>query len=184
MFRRSMSLVQPCPRCAVEQLLPQRSRSVFALLESPVLQYRDHTFDEVNEGTGTRVEPNVESVDTSVDPRLQPVAQGSGSVILISSAAGLQGMGYMSSYTASKYAIRGLMKSAASELGHSGVRVNSIHPGSVDTPAIAAILEMAGVSRANNMFATFTTRQISRICFSRRIYRTLSSIWRLTSRGT
>jgi SDR family mycofactocin-dependent oxidoreductase len=88
------------------------------------------------------------------------VAQGSGSIILVSSAAGLQGMGYMSSYTASKYGVRGLMKAAANEFGHSGIRVNSIHPGSVDTPAIDAILEMAGTSRDNNMFATFTTRQI------------------------
>jgi 3alpha(or 20beta)-hydroxysteroid dehydrogenase len=40
----------------------------------------------------------------------------------------------ISAYTASKWGLRGLTKSAAIELGHRGVRVNSIHPGGVDTP--------------------------------------------------
>jgi SDR family mycofactocin-dependent oxidoreductase len=75
------------------------------------------------------------------------VGQGSGSVILISSGAGLRGMGFMSSYVVSKFGVRGLMQSAANELGFSNVRVNSIHPGTVDTPGIDASMELAGTSR-------------------------------------
>jgi 3alpha(or 20beta)-hydroxysteroid dehydrogenase len=58
----------------------------------------------------------------------------SGSIVNISSTGGLVGMSMISAYTASKWGLRGLTKSAAIELGHLGVRVNSIHPGGVDTP--------------------------------------------------
>ena len=77
--------------------------------------------------------------------------QGSGSIIIISSGAGLRGMGFMASYVVSKFGIRGLMQSAANELGHSGVRVNSIHPGTVDTPGVDAMMDLMGSSREEAM---------------------------------
>jgi 3alpha(or 20beta)-hydroxysteroid dehydrogenase len=55
----------------------------------------------------------------------------------VSSIAGLQGMPGVIGYVASKYAIRGMSKAAAIELGHRGIRVNSVHPGTIDTPMIA-----------------------------------------------
>ena len=61
---------------------------------------------------------------------------GGGSIINTSSIAGLQGVPGVISYVASKYAIRGMTKAAALELGHSGIRVNSVHPGTIDTPMI------------------------------------------------
>ncbi len=63
-------------------------------------------------------------------------AAGGGSIINTSSIAGLQGVPGVISYVASKYAIRGMTKAAALELGHSGIRVNSVHPGTIDTPMI------------------------------------------------
>lgn len=60
-------------------------------------------------------------------------ANGGGSIINASSIEGLAGMAFVSAYTASKFAIRGLTKAAALELGPRGIRVNSIHPGMVDT---------------------------------------------------
>lgn len=62
------------------------------------------------------------------------IEQGSGSIINISSIAGLRGAGTAFAYGASKWAVRGMTRSAAQELAPHGVRVNSIHPGIIDTP--------------------------------------------------
>jgi 3alpha(or 20beta)-hydroxysteroid dehydrogenase len=60
-------------------------------------------------------------------------AAGGGSIVNISSTNGYVGAAAMSAYTSSKFAVRGLTRCAALELGHSGIRVNSVHPGGVDT---------------------------------------------------
>jgi 3alpha(or 20beta)-hydroxysteroid dehydrogenase len=64
-------------------------------------------------------------------------AAGGGSIVNISSIAGLRGRAGVIAYAASKWAIRGMTKSAALELGGFGIRVNSVHPGAIDTPMIS-----------------------------------------------
>ncbi|MCE7001390.1 glucose 1-dehydrogenase [Kibdelosporangium philippinense] len=59
-----------------------------------------------------------------------------GSIINVSSVEGLGGMAFLMAYTASKFAVRGMTKAAAMELGHLNIRVNSIHPGVIDTQMV------------------------------------------------
>jgi 3alpha(or 20beta)-hydroxysteroid dehydrogenase len=85
-------------------------------------------------------------------------AQRAGSIVNISSIAGLRGGGTSQAYTASKWAVRGMTKSAAQELGPFGVRVNSIHPGLIDTPMLQ---QLPGIEAGE------TARYLSRIPLGR-----------------
>ena len=65
--------------------------------------------------------------------------RGGGSIVITSSIQGLSAMPHTSGYTTSKHAVVGMMKGAALELAAHGVRVNSVHPGFVDTPMMQRI---------------------------------------------
>lgn len=66
--------------------------------------------------------------------------RGGGSIINVSSPQGLEGRANMSAYTASKFGVRGLTRTAAIELGPMGIRVNCVIPGPIRT----AMTERAG----------------------------------------
>jgi len=61
------------------------------------------------------------------------VARGRGAIVNISSVDGMKGANGLAAYSSSKWGVRGLTRVAALELGHKGIRVNSVHPGGVDT---------------------------------------------------
>ncbi|HET7194948.1 MAG TPA: glucose 1-dehydrogenase [Nocardioides sp.] len=63
---------------------------------------------------------------------------GGGSIINASSVEGMGGMGSVSAYCGSKWAIRGMTKAVSHELAARNIRVNSIHPGMIDTPMTQA----------------------------------------------
>lgn len=65
--------------------------------------------------------------------------QDASSIINISSIAGLTGFKNRAAYSASKWAVQGLTKTSALDFGPDGIRVNSIHPGSVQTPLTAGL---------------------------------------------
>ena len=64
-------------------------------------------------------------------------AAGGGSIVNISSTAGMRGVDRSIPYAATKWAVRGMTKTAALEYGRHGIRVNSVHPGVIDTPMVS-----------------------------------------------
>jgi 3alpha(or 20beta)-hydroxysteroid dehydrogenase len=81
---------------------------------------------------------------------LLPLMGPGSSVVTVGSAAALTGH-YPVAYTASKWALRGLTKSACLELGPRGIRVNAVHPGYIETPMTASA---AKTFRAANIAET------------------------------
>jgi 3alpha(or 20beta)-hydroxysteroid dehydrogenase len=82
---------------------------------------------------------NVNQVGTFLGMRAvsKPMmAAGKGSIVNISSIEGLAGMPYLTAYTSTKFAIRGMTKVASLELGPHGIRVNSVHPGMIETDMV------------------------------------------------
>lgn len=98
----------------------------------PLAEYPVDLYDRV-------MDVNVKGVLLGLQ-HVTPKMRDGGSVILTSSIAGLIGMDRNSVYTASKHAVVGLMRSAARELAPRRIRVNSIHPGFVDTPMLRRLI--------------------------------------------
>ncbi|HVS67688.1 MAG TPA: SDR family oxidoreductase, partial [Mycobacteriales bacterium] len=69
---------------------------------------------------------------------------GGGSIVNLSSTEGLGATLFCGSYTASKFAVRGITKVAALENGKDKIRVNSVHPGGIDTPMTRAVVDDEG----------------------------------------
>ncbi|WP_426404849.1 glucose 1-dehydrogenase [Streptomyces sp. R-07] len=73
---------------------------------------------------------------------------GGGSIVNISSAAGLMGLPLTAGYGAAKWGVRGLTKLGAVELGAARIRVNSVHPGMIHTPMTAHV----GIERGEGKY--------------------------------
>jgi len=85
------------------------------------------------------VELNLTGVWTGVRAVIRAMCdRGGGSIVNISSIDGLVGVAGVSTYVATKFAVTGMTRSLALELGGRGIRVNSVHPGIIETPLVKA----------------------------------------------
>ena len=87
-------------------------------------------------------------------------ARGAGAVVNIASIAGLMGSTHLAAYTASKHAVIGLTRSAALECAGTGVRVNAVCPGFIDSPMMGAIAKGRRVSDAQTISATVPLKRL------------------------
>lgn len=78
------------------------------------------------------------------------VRRGWGRVVVVASVAAQRGDPYVSAYTASKHGVLGLVRSAAAELARTGVTVNAVCPGFVDTPMTATTVETISARTGRN----------------------------------
>ena len=100
------------------------------------VDYDDDAFDQV-------IAVNVRGVFLGLKHVLPAmIRQGSGAVVNTASVAGLVATPGMSAYVASKHAVIGLTKTAAGEVARSGVRVNAVCPGPIDTRMIQSLAQV------------------------------------------
>jgi SDR family mycofactocin-dependent oxidoreductase len=97
-----------------------------------------HTLDVDLTGTWRTVK--------TVIPSMIERARG-GSIVMIASVGGTEGMPHLGAYVAAKHGVMGLMKTMANELGPDGIRVNAVQPGVVRTPIVEQNAGILGLFR-------------------------------------
>jgi 3alpha(or 20beta)-hydroxysteroid dehydrogenase len=103
--------------------------------------------DEATDAHRRILDVNLTGVWNGTRAAIPPMRQaGCGSIINISSIDGLAGVAEVTTYVASKWAVTGITRSTALQLGRDNIRVNAIHPGMIATNAWAKVSE-AGLAR-------------------------------------
>jgi 3alpha(or 20beta)-hydroxysteroid dehydrogenase len=97
------------------------------LAHQPISEMSEEEFRRV-------IDVNLVGTWLGIKAVIEPMkAAGGGSIINISSIEGFTGAAGLSAYSASKFGVRGVTRTAAQELGRYGIRVNSVHPGGIMT---------------------------------------------------
>jgi 3alpha(or 20beta)-hydroxysteroid dehydrogenase len=101
-----------------------------------ILKFRrisDMSLDDFDRVIGVNLRGTWLGIKSVIEPMK---AAGRGSIVNISSIEGFIGAEGLSAYSASKFGVRGVTKSAARELARFRIRVNSVHPGAINTPMV------------------------------------------------
>src|SRR5271168_1223010 len=115
--------------------------------------------DQTAQSFAATFETNVMGVVLSMKHEVRAMqAQGSGSIINISSTYGHRGVAFASIYAGAKHAIEGITKSVALEVAKSGIRVNAVGPGPTDTGMLTRF-----TGTAENKAALVTTVPMGRL---------------------
>lgn len=118
---------------------------------APTAEYEEAMFDAV-------IAVNLKGVFLGLRHVLPVMLrQGGGSVVNTASTAGLAGSQGLCGYVASKHGVIGLTRTAASEYGHAGIRVNAICPGPTDTRMIRSLEEQAAPGGSNSVRERYKT---------------------------
>lgn len=96
---------------------------------APILDIDPASFDRV-------IRVNVRAPFEGVQVFGEAMKARGGSIVITSSVNGLRAFGNTSPYTTSKMAVLGLTRAAANDLAQYGIRVNTVHPGLIDTPML------------------------------------------------
>jgi NAD(P)-dependent dehydrogenase (short-subunit alcohol dehydrogenase family) len=101
---------------------------------APSAEYEEEVWDRV-------ITTNLKGMWLCMTRELAQMAkQGHGSIVNMSSIAGMVGFPFIAPYNASKFAIRGITKTAALEYAAQGIRVNAVCPAYVDTPGLRELV--------------------------------------------
>jgi 3alpha(or 20beta)-hydroxysteroid dehydrogenase len=119
---------------AVVEHAVDRHGGVDALVNNAAIHRVTPIEDETLAGFQRMLSVNLTGTFLGIRAVVAPMRdRGGGSIVNVSSLAGMTGIWGHGAYGASKWGVRGLTKTAATELGPFGIRVNSIHPGPIDT---------------------------------------------------
>lgn len=103
------------------------------LVNNAAIFERNRLVDTTEDQLRRMLDVNVMSVFFGMKAAVPLMTEQGGAIVNISSAAGIRAAPGSFAYGASKFAVTGMTKTAAFELGELGIRVNSIHPGFIDT---------------------------------------------------
>ncbi|HJQ42520.1 MAG TPA: glucose 1-dehydrogenase [Jatrophihabitantaceae bacterium] len=113
---------------------------VSILINNAGIHWKKNVVDEVAEEFDKMLHVNVTGALLGMQAVVEPMRRnGGGSIVNVCSVLGLLGGRDNVAYAASKWALRGLTKSAAIDLGADRIRVNAVHPGYIETPMLAEV---------------------------------------------